>query len=102
MRARAERRDEELPHAAVATLHGMAGAVPLIEVADDGDIVGVGRPDGEADAVSVAFAHQMRAQHAVTFVVRAFGVQVQLEGCQGRSDGGCLHTAIMALDAAAS
>ena len=63
---------------------------------------GVGGPDGEAHAFDVAFAHGVRAQHAVAFVVRAFGVEVQLEGCQGRSDGGCLHTAIMALDAAAS
>ena len=83
-------------------LHGVSGAVPLIEIADDGDGVGVGGPDGEADASDVAFAHGMRAQHAVTFVVRAFGVEVQFEGCQGRSDGGCLHTAIMALDVAAS
>ena len=102
MRAGAERGDEQFPHAAVATLHGVADLIPTVEVTDDGDGLGVGGPDGEADALHVAFAHAVGSQHAVTFVMGAFGMEVQLEGCQGRSDGGCLHTAIMALDAAAS
>ena len=54
------------------------------------------------DAGYGMIAHGMRAQHAVTFVMSAFSVEVQFKGCQGRSDGGGLHTAIMALDAAAS
>ena len=76
--------------------------VPLVEIADHADVVGVGSPHREADAAGVAFAHQVRAQHAIALVMRALGVQVQFEGCQGSGDGGCLHIAIMALDAAAS
>ena len=102
VRPRAQHWDKQFPHAAIAPLHRMVGAVPLIEVADDADIVGVGRPHCEANAASVAFAHQVRAQHAITLVMRALGMQMQLEGCQGSGDGGCLHIAIMALDAAAS
>src|ERR1019366_10762261 len=90
VRSGAERGDEELPHAAVAMLHGRGGAVPAVEIANDGDGLGIGRPDSEAHAFYVAFAHRVRTQHAIALVVRAFGVEVQLEGRQGRSDGGCL------------
>ena len=83
-------------------LHGVRGVVPLIEIANDRDRVGVGSPDREAHTLKIAVLHQMRTQHAVAFVMRALGVEMQFKGCQGRCDGGCLHTAIMALDAAAS
>ena len=83
-------------------LHGMAGAVPSIEIADYRDLPGIGRPDSEANAFRALFAYHVRAQHPVTLVMSTLAVQVQLERGQGRSDGGCLHTVIMALDAAAS
>src|SRR5665213_667412 len=102
MRPRAEYRDKQLPYPAIPPLHGMVGPVPLIEVADDADIVGIRRPQCEAYPARVSFAHQMRAQHAITLVMRALGMQMQIEGRQGRGDGGGLHIAIMALDAAAS
>ena len=44
--------NEELPDAGLDALaHGMAAAVPVVEVADDADPRGVRRPDGEGDAV---------------------------------------------------
>ena len=50
-RALAQLRDEQLPDAGAAALaHRVRPAVPAVEVADDADALGVGRPDGEDDA----------------------------------------------------
>ena len=54
----------------------MAARVPLVEFAGDGDALGVGRPDGEAHAVHAVHFGEVRAQHAIGFVMRAFGMQV--------------------------
>src|SRR5216683_505523 len=51
MRAGARARNEDFPDPACAQAHGMAAAVPIVEIARDGDNFGVGRPDGEARAV---------------------------------------------------
>ena len=49
--ALAEVGDEELPDPGRAAIaHRVAPAVPVIEVADHADPLGVGRPDGEMDA----------------------------------------------------
>ena len=71
--------DEDLPDAAIAPAHGMAAGVPLVELAGHRDALGVGRPDGEAHALHAIDLGEVRAQRAIGFVVRAFGVQVQLE-----------------------
>src|SRR5262249_61080620 len=55
--------DEDLPDPARAEPpHRMHAAVPQVEVADDADAFGVGRPDGEVHAVGLADAHQVRAE----------------------------------------
>ena len=71
--------DEDLPDAAIAPAHGMAAGVPLVELAGHRDAFGVGRPDGEAHAFHPIGLGEVRAQHAIGFVVRALGVQVQLK-----------------------
>ena len=54
-------------------------AIPLIEVADDADPLGVGRPDGEVDARHGADGDPARAELVPRTVVRAFAQQVQVE-----------------------
>ena len=48
----AQPRHEQFPDAAGNVLaHRVAAAVPVVEVADDADAGGIGRPDGEVHAV---------------------------------------------------
>ena len=45
-------RGEDFPDAGVAAqAHDMAAAVPVVEIADDGDAPGIRRPDGEMEAL---------------------------------------------------
>ena len=51
VRARADARNEQFPHAGRDVLpHRVAAAIPHVEVADDGDALGIRRPDGEVHA----------------------------------------------------
>ena len=63
--------DEELPdpgRAAVA--HGVAPAVPMIEVANHADSLGVGCPDGEMNAAKTVMRPDVGAQSFVVAIVR--------------------------------
>ena len=51
---------------------------PIVELADDGDVFGVGRPHREAHAGSAARFGEVRAERAVGFVERALVVQVEI------------------------
>src|ERR1700676_2206309 len=53
--ARPQRWDEQFPNAAVAMLHGMAGAVPSVELAEYRDFGGLRRPDSEENAFEAVF-----------------------------------------------
>ena len=57
----------------------MAANVPLVEVAHHRDHLGIGRPDGEADAGDALHLRDVRAQRSVAFEVGALAVKVQLE-----------------------
>jgi len=57
----------------------MAANVPLVEVAHHRDHLGIGRPDGEADAGDAIHLRDVRAQRSVAFEVGALAVKVQLE-----------------------
>ena len=57
----------------------MAPAVPLIEIARNRNRLRIGSPDGKANAAHAFHFGQVSAQRVVTFVVRAFAVQVQLK-----------------------
>ena len=65
----------------------MAGAVPLVEIADHADDVGVGGPDGEAHALDVAFAHGVRAQHAIAFVMVPSPCRCRSKGVKEEATG---------------
>jgi hypothetical protein len=52
--------------------------LPVVEVADDADAFGVGRPDGEVGAVNARRGARVRAELQVQPVVRALVEQVQV------------------------
>jgi hypothetical protein len=70
-------RDEDLPHAdGFEFPHRMEAAVPPVEVADDADALGIGRPDCEVHPDAVADAHRVRAELVVDPRVLALCEQV--------------------------
>ena len=89
--------DEDLPHARGADLaHGVAAAVPGVEVADHAHGVGIGRPHGErgADhllagravgaAHRIVIAQHMRAKSLPEALVAALAEQVGVHLADGR------------------
>lgn len=72
-------RQEDLPDAAfVAQAHGVAPAVPVVEVADDRDPAGVRRPDGECHAVDARHRPRVGAQLLPATQVAAFRQQLYI------------------------
>jgi hypothetical protein len=57
----------------------MTTAVPEIEVADDADATGVGRPDGKADAGDAVEFADVSAELQVFLVVSAFADEMKIE-----------------------
>ena len=57
----------------------MAVGVPAVEVADDGDVVRVRRPDGEISPADAGDLHRVRAEFLVEPVMPALVEQVQVE-----------------------
>jgi hypothetical protein len=56
----------------------MAAAVPLVEVADDADALGAGRPHGKSHARHARVNQRVRADFAIQLKVAAFAKQVQV------------------------
>ena len=85
MRAWAQARDEQLPtrRRRDAAWGGWCGSHSLKSPMTR-DVLGVGRPDRETHAVDAVARTRCAPSDAITLVMRAFGVEVQFEGCQGR------------------
>ena len=92
-RAFAQPGDEQFPEAAGDVLaHGMAAAVPGVEVADHADAGGVGGPDGEVHPVHAVDRAQFGAEPVVALPVPAFVQQMQVVvGQQVRKGVGVVH-----------
>ena len=60
--------------------------VPGVEVADDGDALGVRRPDREAGALDAVVCGDVRAEHLADVEVPALGQQMQVEVAQGGAE----------------
>src|SRR5215208_2822699 len=86
MRAGRGLRNEDFPEAIAAHAHGMAPAVPEIEVTDDADAPCVGGEDRKADAGYAFEHHRMRAELVVELKMRAFTEQKQIEIRQHRRE----------------
>ncbi len=78
-------RDEQLPDAAFgAKAHRVPPTVPGVEIADDADPRGIGRPDREADPGDAVKRHQARAELVVQAQMPAFGNEVDVHLAQQR------------------
>ena len=93
--AGANPRDEDLPHAVrQQQAHRVDAPVPAVEVADDADAVGVGRPDREVDPGDRAAVRRVRAEFLVSAQLRALAQQVEIEVGQDPAEPvGIVHLA---------
>src|SRR5690606_8312779 len=80
--------DEKGPDAGIAGIHGVAVAVPAVEVADEGDIPGIGRPYGECRSFSAVGFKKVGAEFFVNAFMGPLVEQVLVEiGEPGRRQG---------------
>ena len=63
----------------VSSRIGVDAAVPAVEVADQADAIGIGRPHREVDADGRADRDPVRAELVERAIVRPFAEQVQIE-----------------------
>src|SRR5271157_3478775 len=78
-------RDENLPQSGrAARPHGMVPPVPLVEVSDNAYTLGIGRPDGKADAFRARMLEDARAKLLIQPEVGALSEQVQIKIRQNR------------------
>ena len=78
--------DEQIPNAAVHFPHLVLAAVPVVEIAQDGNITRVGGPNGEVNAADSFNFREVGPQFFVNAVVIAFAKEVNVKiGDQGRS-----------------
>ena len=88
---------EDFPEAVAAHPHGVAAAVPEIEVADHADALRSRREDREGDALDAVEHHRMGAELVVEAQMRAFAEQVQIEiGQDRRKAVGVLDSTVVA------
>ena len=87
-RSGADAGQENFPHAAVDALaHLAAPPVPIVEIADDGNAPGVGRPDREVQRPRALMLEHMRAEPLIKLLVRAFDEQIIVERTEQRAEG---------------
>ena len=96
--AAADVRDEDLPDAGVAPQpHDVPAAVPVVEVADDGDPPGVRRPDGEVHAADAFVLDDVGAHLVEEAAMRALGDVVVVHRTEDRAEGvGVRHPPVAA------
>ena len=80
--------NENFPDAGrAARAHGMDATVPVIEIADDTDAPGAGRPDSEVNAANAFESNEMRAEFVVSVVVAAFSHEMEIEFAENEGKG---------------
>ena len=86
--ALAEAGDENFPDAGRAeNAHGVEAAVPVIEIANDTDALGVGRPNGETDTGDTVQSAEMSAEFIVDAEFVALGEEVDIHFAEGWEEG---------------
>ena len=78
--------DEDFPVAVAAHPHGVAPAVPEIEIADHADAARVGREHHEGHAIDAFELHRMGAELVVELEMRALAEQMQIEIAEDRRE----------------
>ena len=79
-----DRRHEDFPEAVAAHAHGVAPAVPVIEIADDAHAPRIRRKHREGDAGDAVVHDRMRAELVVELKMRALAQEVEIEIGQNR------------------
>ncbi len=78
--------DKQLPDAGFPTqAHRMAAAVPVVELPDHGNALGIGRPDGEPRAGNAIHGIGMGTQRFIGAQMRSFGEQPAIHLLQQRA-----------------
>ncbi len=86
-RAGADVRGEDLPDAGVAAkAHDVTAAVPVVEVADDGDAAGIRCPDGKVEAVDALMLDRMGAHLVEEAQMRAFADEIVVHRPEDRPE----------------
>src|SRR5436190_3943546 len=81
-------RDKNFPDAGLAKrTHQVETAIPIVEVADDADALGVGGPDGEAGAGHAINSAQLGAQLIIDAELLALAEQIQIRFADGGQEG---------------
>src|SRR5438552_14777747 len=79
--------NEAGPDAGVRALEIPGARRPAIEIANDGDFAGVGRPDGEMRAAHAVLLDEMSAKFLVEPMVLAFAQEIAIEVGEKRRRG---------------
>ena len=80
--------NEDFPDAGVLPQpHRMAAAVPGIEIADHGDPLGIGRPDGEMHAAGAFMVDEMRTQLVEQAQMRTLRHVIIVHRTEHRAEG---------------
>jgi hypothetical protein len=88
MRTLSHAGNENFPHAGRAEQpHRMKPPVPVVEIADDADALGVWRPDGKAGAGHAINHAQLRAELLENFTLVALAEEEQVRFAQRRQKG---------------
>src|SRR5581483_814157 len=70
---------EDFPHAGIAAPHHIASRIPLVEIADDGHELGIGRPHGETNSLDAFESGAVGAEGPPGFVESTFSMEVKIE-----------------------
>ena len=85
--ARAHVGQENLPHPGADLLaHRVTAAVPIVEIANDGNPLRIRCPNRKPDAVDAVHLHRVRAEFLVKPPVRAFSHQVNVDFAEDRTE----------------
>ncbi len=96
VRAGLQARYEQLPDSAVLPQpHGVATAVPLVEVADHADAAGIGCPDREAETCDAVDRLSLRAEDAVGDVAADLAQGFDVALVQGRAEAVGIVTTVL-------
>src|SRR5262249_29475593 len=80
--------DEDFPNAGLAQgTHLMEAAIPVVEVANDADPLGIWGPDGKACAGDAVGGAEVRTQLIVDAAFVAFAEEIEIGFAEGRQEG---------------
>lgn len=70
--------EENLPDPRVPAAHGVTAGIPVVEIAGDRNIFGVGRPEREAHALNTVDCYGVGPECMPSLIERSFAVQIKI------------------------